>query len=300
MTIERVLAVVGTRHWDEIKESWVANMGAIPGDLRPPDPGLEKLDPLQRADLQDRQESEDVEGLRGNALAEALFLFHKASHAQLAVARLSDAGMTSWSMFNAYHSAFLNARAVMALLGVAFPKIRGGDSLVDLFPLPDKRRNNKQWKMRGAYDSYLYARLPGKLDQRYVWQALKRCTAVTLGAWDGLPFAENMSALNWEKVTPPRNRFLYNPAFWPGLGDLTVDVEEAGWPVLLKGGLDPESPGFLLTLSLEMSAMSEWLFSDLAKDSNLFAKLIAPARWPSSEAVKTWGAVLAYEQRDAA
>lgn len=300
MSIERALSVIGARHWDEIKGSWVSHMGSIPSKLEPPDPGLEKLRPLQTAELQDRETFADLPGVRANALAEALFLYHKAAHAQLAVARLSGAGMTSWSMFNAYHSAFLNAKAVMALLGVAFPKIQGGDCVLDIFPVPDKRRNNKQWKMKSSYDSILYAKLPGRLDQRYVWQALKRCTAMTMGAWDGMKIVDSMKALNWERVTPPRNKFLYTPAFWPALGDLTDDITDAGWDGLLQGGLDPESTGFLLSLSFEMCQMSGWLFGDIAKDSNLFAKLISPARWPDPAVAENWGASLAFEQRAAA
>src|SRR5439155_6373055 len=103
----------------------------------PPEPGLENLAPLQAVPLPDNHGTfPDVEGLRSNALWEAVFLFHKCAHTSLATQRVGGQGMHSWSLFNAYHSAFLGAKGIMALLGIAVPKINGIQLAIDLFPEP--------------------------------------------------------------------------------------------------------------------------------------------------------------------
>ena len=299
MSIERILSIVGMRHWDELKRSWMAHMSGLPSSVAAPDPGLERLGPLQEATLKDRISTPDIGGLRGNALAEAIYLYHKAAHAQLAVARLSTAGMTAWAMFNAYHSAFLNAKAVMALLGVVFPKVNGKDYLIDIFPVPDKRRSNRQFKMKADYADFVAVGIP-RLDQRYVWQALKRCCSNTMGAWPDVTVVDRIKEIEWERVTPPRNKFLYSPPFWPAVDDLTRDLVDLEWDDLIEAGLDPDSTGFLLTLSLDMFEISRWLFGDLAKDSNLFASQIEGVRWPLADVAGGWGAFAAYQRRAAA
>lgn len=299
MSIERMLSVVGMRHWDEVKRSWMAHMAGLPTSVAAPDPGLEKLGPLQSAELKEKVPIPDIDGVRSNTLAEAIYLYHKAAHAQLAVARLSTAGMTGWAMFNAYHSAFLNAKAAMALLGVVFPKVRGKDYLIDVFPLPEKRRNNRQFKMKADYSEIVAVGIP-KLDQRYVWQALKRCCSNTMGAWPDVPALGLIKEIDWEKVTPPRNKFLYNSPFWPAVDDLTQDVIELEWDELIQAGLDPDATGFLLSLSLDMFEVSRWLFEDFARDSNLFASQIQGLRWPLAEVAGGWGASVAYQRRAAA
>jgi len=247
----------------------------------------------------ERKPIPDIDGVRSNTLAEAIYLYHKAAHAQLAVARLSTSGMTAWAMFNAYHSAFLNAKAVMALLGVVFPKVQGKDWLLDVFPVPDKRRNNRQFKMKSDYSEIVAVGIP-KLDQRYVWQALVRCCSNTMGAWSNLQALSSIKEINWEKVTPPRNKFLYNPPFWPAIDDLSRDVVDLEWDTLIQAGLDPDATGFLLSLSLDMFEVAKWIFEDFAKDSNLFAMQISGLRWPHDELNRGWGAAAAYQRRSAA
>jgi len=299
MTIERMLSVVGMRHWDEVKRSWMGHMAGLATSVAPPDPGLERLSPLQESVLIDRRPTPDIDGVRSNTLAEAIYLYHKAAHAQLAVARLSTAGMTAWAMFNAYHSAFLNAKAVMALLGVVFPKVQGKDWIIDVFPVPDKRRNNRKFKMKADYSNFVAVSIP-KLDQRYVWQALKRCCANTMGAWPNTPAVALIKDIDWERVTPPRNKFLYNPPYWPAIDDLSHDVVDLEWDDLIQAGLDPESTGFLLSLSLDMFEIARWLFEDFGSDSNLFAAQIRGVRWPSGDIAGEWGASVAYQRRAAA
>src|ERR1035437_4654717 len=109
----KIKNIIPARRWDAIKGAWLKD---IPEFITPgarPDPGLDHLAPLQQITLPaDRGRSPDVDGLRRNMLAEAVFLFHKCAHTHLAAQRLGSLGMHSWAMFNAYHSAYFGAKGV--------------------------------------------------------------------------------------------------------------------------------------------------------------------------------------------
>src|SRR6185437_9153919 len=123
------------RGWNDLKNAWIA---AIPSAIElgsKPDPGLEDFSSL--VDLAPSNwltaRSQNVAGLRSNALLEGVYLFQKCSHTSLAAQRLASAGMHSWCLFNAYHSAYLGAKGILAFLGVAFPVLNGSQVAIDLF-----------------------------------------------------------------------------------------------------------------------------------------------------------------------
>src|SRR5689334_1275353 len=127
----------GKRDWEEMCGSWVENVPIFPSLGSPPDPGLENLPTLLATKVPDNHERfSDVSGLRANSLWEAVFLFHKCAHTQLAAQRIGQQGMHSWSLFNAYHSAYLGARGITTLLGVPMPSLSGIQVALDLFPEP--------------------------------------------------------------------------------------------------------------------------------------------------------------------
>ena len=127
-----------SRRWEDVRNSWVDHIPTFPAIAARPDPGLEQLLPLLSIPITNSPARQsDVPGLRANALWEAVFLFHKCSHTNLAAQRLAFQGMQSWCLFNAYHSAYLGAKGIMALLGVALPKLKGQQVALDLFQGPD-------------------------------------------------------------------------------------------------------------------------------------------------------------------
>ena len=178
------------RDWEHIRESWIDKSPTFSGIGSRPDPGLENL--LQLCTLQlpeDHGRFQDVEGIRANALWEAVFLFQKCAHTNLAAQRVGQSGMHSWSLFNAYHSAYLGARGIMALLGVALPRINGTQVAIDLFPeqttsrRPGMIRKSQKDKLvrRMAlpkFEEFIIVRMR-QLDQRFLWQGFRRVLAVT-------------------------------------------------------------------------------------------------------------------------
>src|SRR5262245_6242220 len=136
MAFRAICQHVKERDWRRIKGVWISAAPRIEPTGSKPEPGLEHLEPLLAAfRVANRIELlPDVEGLRQNSLWEAIFLFHKASHVMRAAQSHAIEGFRSWSLFDAYHGAYLAAKSTMAFLGVALSQLDGQWTLLDLFP----------------------------------------------------------------------------------------------------------------------------------------------------------------------
>lgn len=271
------------REWTEIRDAWLEDIPTFPQVGAIPDPGLENLSSLMTIDLPainpPYKRHADVEGVRRNALWEAVFLFHKCSHTHLAAQRLGQLGMHSWCMFNAYHSAYLGARGIIATLGIALVTIQGNQTGIDLFIQPES--NTKQKALRALasrrFQEFLIVRFPSLIEQRNLWQGLQRILKIsTIGHVDQR-LIDEVLGLSYESISPPRNRFLYKAPFWP-LADLMDDarVEEMEHLVGIK--LDVELEGFLLNLSFFVYRIFEQLMEDLVRQSEILRAQIDASR----------------------
>jgi hypothetical protein len=198
-------------------------------------------------------------------LWEAVFLFHKCAHTQLAALRLANLGMQSWSMFNAYHSAFLGARGIMALLGVGLPNIRdGGQLLVDVFPEPESQKKKKQLRLRGyRYEEILIVYLSSPIEQHETWECFQRVVRMsTVECWNNT-LSKELVDLDHKSISKRRNAFLYRAAFWPA-DDLMADGVETGQVDIIGTRIDSDHAGFLLRLSCAVYSLFEELISDIA------------------------------------
>ncbi len=230
-----------------------------------PDPGLEQLPlllPLTPLDWIPSRYS-DVPGLRTNAIWEAVYLFHKCSHTNLAAQRLALQGMHSWCLFNAYHSAYIGAKGIMAIFGVALPKLKDTQVAIDLFPAPETKQSKKSLATSGIrFDEFVILRLP-MIDQRRIWEGLQRLLRVCgPECWDDALTSE-ITSIDYEKITPPRNHFLYKAQYWP-LQDLVKDLPGSELKAMIAPELDTDKDGFLLRLSFVIYHLFERLMEDLA------------------------------------
>jgi len=264
------------RDWQDILTSWLDNVPQFPGLGSPPDPGLESLSTLLAVPLPDHNgRFPDVPGLRSNSLWEAVFLFHKCAHTHLAAQRIGQQGMHSWSLFNAYHSAYLGARGIMTLLGVPTPNLSGNQIVIDLFPEP--LRTRKKVTASPLFQEFVIVRL-GRLEQRYLWEAFQRVLRMTEATcWD-VALRDGLLDLSFEAITPPRNRYLYKAPFWPALSDLITDALPSDFNKLFGTALDVDEEGFLLRLCFSVYRLFEQLMADLASQSRIIKEQLDGSR----------------------
>ena len=271
------------RDWEVVRDHWLSHIPNFPSIGARPDPGLEQLNTLQEIDVPvNYGRFPNVAGLRANTLWEAVFLFHKCSHTNLAAQRLAQGGMHSWCLFNAYHAAYLGARGILAMLGVALPRLRGIQTAIDLCPAPVKKKRHTPLGS-AEFEDFLMVRLQ-LLEQRYLWEGFQRVLRMSKATcWD-LTVRHELLSLSYDEITPPRNHFLYRPDFWP-LDDLTSDLAPAELMYLLGTELDIGDRGFLLRLSFSVYRLFEQLMSDLSSYSGVIKEQLTGSRFrPDSEA----------------
>ena len=268
---------IGARDWDEIRVAWLeGNIPKFPAVGAPPEPGLENLPALIAVPLDKNNDRfPDVQFLRSTSLWEAVFLFHKCAHTHLAAQRIGQQGMHSWSLFNAYHSAYLGARGIMTLLGVPTPLLGSGQVLLDLFPEPLKKK--KRDSSAPVFQEFVIVRL-AKLDQRYLWEAFQRVLRMTdATCWD-TALRDALLDIDFEDFSRPRNKYLYKASFWPPLADLMTDTLLADFNKLFGASLDIAEEGFLLRLCFSVYRLFEQLMTDLALQSGVIKEQLDGSR----------------------
>jgi hypothetical protein len=263
------------RAWEEIKNSWLGNIPVFPAIGAKPDHGLDHFQPLLEISIpSDKSRLPDIPGIRSLALWEAVYLFHKCSHTNLAAQRLADRGMHSWCLFNAYHSAYLGARGTMALLGIALPNLAGRQVAIDLF-VPSNNRQRRQLASP-QFQEFLILSLP-LIDQRHLWEGYKRMINIsTVSCWDN-SIKDELYGVDYEDFSRPRNGFLYRADTWP-LDDLMSDADGSGMADLLGVELDAQNNGFLLRLSFMVYRLFEQLMIDLGSVSSIIRDQIEHSR----------------------
>jgi hypothetical protein len=254
------------RDWESVRDTWLSHIPVFDKIPSPPDPGLEHLSSLLELTL-DKLPARfpDVVGARANNLSEAIYLFHKCSHANLAAQRLAMQGMHSWCLFNAYHSAYLGAKGIMAMLGLAFPMLSGTQVAIDFFPEPEGK--TRKGFATTHFDQFRVILFP-KIDQGRLWEGFQRVLRTSQAhCWDAGLVREILD-VNEKAITPPRNSFLYRADYWP-CDDLTSDVSSSAMDSYAECGLDNTNHGFLLRLSFLVYLLFEQLVSDLGNFSSL-------------------------------
>jgi hypothetical protein len=270
---------IKARRWDDVRDGWLEYVPIFSAPGVKPDPGLEHLVPLQQVILPDNKgRMPDVSGVRTNMLWEAIFLFHKCAHSHLAAQRLGHMGMHSWCMFNAYHSAYIGARGLMALLGIGLPSLpNGGQLLIDVYPPPESRKEIKRLRLREwRFQEMLIVRLP-PLTQQGLWEAFQRVLEISdVRCWND-KIRQELLRISYELITRPRNRFLYRSAFWPGK-DLLIDGTDEEFVRFVGTSLNSEDEGFLLRLGFDVYQLFEQLVMNIAEQSGPIRQQLADSR----------------------
>ena len=266
---------IKSRSWHTLKGAWLANVPDFPAVGSRPDPGVDQICDLRGLAFPSvPQRCPDVDGLRRSVLWEAVFLFHKSSHTSLATQRLAEIGMRSWALFNAYHSAYLGAKGIMALLGIVFPKVETKQVVIDVFP--PAMRKSYRGVQTGHFEEFLLIPIRKQLDQRHVWEAFQRVLRMSESrCWDHA-LRDDLLNLSWKQISPPRNHFLYQAPHWP-LEDLISD-DLGHWSDFWSSDLDVDNEDFLLQLSFSVYRLFEQLVSDFSKESPIIGEQLRGSR----------------------
>jgi hypothetical protein len=185
--------------------------------------------------------------------------------------------MHSWCLFNAYHSAYLGAKGILAILGVSLPNLAGRQIVIDLFP--ERLKTKKAIGSFGAspFQDFLAVSIPHQLDQRYLWEVFQHVLRISKADCWNLGLRQEIITLSYEEITPPRNHFLYKVQFWP-LNDLTVDGTIDEMNHLFGTELTSEGRGFLLRLCFSVYCLFEQLMLDLSKLSAVIKEQVDASR----------------------
>ena len=293
MSLKHEWKHIRKRSWKNLRDVWMADIPEFPVPGAPPDPGLEHLSPLQAIDIPVVGDPpvlvQNVDGIRRNALWEAVFLFHKCAHANLAAQRLGQQGMHSWCMFNAYHSAYLGAKGIMELLGVALLNLDGKRVAIDLFPQPKNLSQKAAVRLRTSpqFHEFLVIRL-GYLGQSELWEAFQRVLRITSADCIDESLAKELKSIPYGKFSPPRNHFLYQAHFWP-LDDLMSDATFEKMNNLMGTELHAEEQGFLLRLSFTVYRLFEQFMSNLGEYSAVIKEQVGESRCLSDSELPVMG-----------
>lgn len=281
------------RSWKDLRDAWMGDIPEFPVPGAPPDPGLEHLSPLLAIKIPKVGDppvrTPDVDGIRRNALWEAVFLFHKCAHANLAAQRLAQQGMHSWCMFNAYHSAYLGAKGIMGLLGVTLPNLAGRQVAIDLFPEPEKLPKKTAGGLRVSPQFHDFVVIGLKpIEQSEVWEGFQRVLRITTADCMDMSLSKELMRVPYGKFSPHRNHFLYQAHFWP-LDDLMADAALEGINILFGTELDIEEKGFLLRLSFSVYHQFEQLMTNFGEQSAVIKSQLRESRFFSESDIPELG-----------
>jgi hypothetical protein len=165
----------------------------------------------------------------------------------------------------------------MALLGVAFPALKGRQVAIELFPEPLKKKKRDSIVPSKEFKIFQ----PGKMEQRNVWEAFQRVIRMSNATCWETGLRQDILDVAHERISPPRNQFLYRVNYWP-LGDLVADISPPSMTGLFGEELDTEATGFLLRLSFSVYRLFEQLMSDLASYSGSVKEQIDAVRFLTS------------------
>lgn len=288
---DRKIAKLLGRSWDDVRDAWLNYIPAIQAAGIAPQIRLADLPTVQAAvqtAVGDHPLSveDEILGLRSGALAEALFVLHKAANvlgsAQVHIAK----GLCSWSLSSAYHAAFFGMKAILQLIGIVVIETGNQTYLVDIWSLPGKKPKRSKAGILGPQYAVLVQRVQ-RGEHRHLWacfQRMLRVCTVPAAVWPP-GCVTSLSAHGINNFAGQRNDLHYTTTSWPfdDLHACRVLDGFGAYPFGLDDGQaisDPERPDFSVALGLVILRIGCQMVVDLASYSNVIR-----AEW---ELLRTW------------
>lgn len=260
--------------WHQIKSQWLNFLPNIEHAGSPPPLSLSEIIQQSGKLATITPQSPILQGIpmiHETALWEAVYLLRKSGHVMRVSQNLSQQGMLSWSLFNGYHSAYLSAKSILAMLGFSVPQPSGQQLLLELFP-DNRNQGNKKNKIPVGGDEMSNAYRIGRLDQNQLWQLFERALRmIDVPIWNG-NILENVKDFDWANISKKRNPFLYNSVFWPynDLSENLIDDKFCNPPDNFPDHtqfIDMDDPEFLIKSAFLLFHLGECLLADISIDA---------------------------------
>lgn len=174
----------------------------------------------------------DLPGRDVNFARDMLITVTKFYHVSHCTDQRLASGALTWSLVDAYHAAFLGARAIAAMYGILTYTVRRRTILIDFRPelgtVDEARKFRREHR---AFDEPIRILRPTKhlLDQGEAWKLLTRLAAITNDIEDERKFASELADLSKAPSNQLRNKLMYDSVYWTWPADFGIVSPTSEW-----------------------------------------------------------------------
>ncbi len=282
MPIDSLLKKLAARYWDQVASSWLRHLPQIDSPGIPPKP-LSLNQDLSYLCEQARSPKPNIlssargpaAGLRDAIFHESIYWLHKAVHSLSGAERKIAYGMLTWSVIDAYQSAYFSMRSLCAALGVVVCDYQSKSYVVDICrDFGSTKRELRVQDSAFCEDVAVYS-IGVRFDHKDNWQIMQRLLRVLHNESWGEECSQKIIELKSKDFAHHRNRICYYVHEWLKNDMLAPDYDESfatqaiykAFPIL-----DTTNLNFTLHLAYVFARISLTAYWDVAKVGVILAR----------------------------
>lgn len=282
MLITKLTKQLPARYWDQLTSSWLRHLPSVDPPGSPPTPLINNPDIVYLCEEAKSPKSQTlssaqaaVPGLRDSVCHESIYWLHKSVHSLGAAERKVQNGMLTWSVIDAYLSAYFSMRCLCGILGVVIFDHHNKTYVIDLCRNFGSMRIDKR-ELEGAFAKNVSVHTIGvRLDHKQCWQIMQRLLRVLRGETWGQDFSQQIIALESTDFAHHRNRLCYyayewlendlhSPLFENDFATQTVEMEHLEF--------NKETSSFTINLAFTLVRTALIAYWDIAKLGTILDK----------------------------
>ncbi|EFK07010.1 conserved hypothetical protein [delta proteobacterium NaphS2] len=209
-----------------------------------------------------------VAGLRESIFHESVYWLHKSIHSLGAAERKVQNGMLTWSVIDAYLSAFFSMRCLCGMLGVVICDYKNKSYVIDLCRNVGNMRRQIR-NLRDAFEEKPIAYTTGvRFDHKQCWEIMQRLLRVLKEESWGKDLSQKIIDLDSKDFAHHRNRICYYAHEWLE-NDLHLPRYEDDFMSLRNIEFDKATSRFTISLALAMVRAAIAGYWDIAKIASI-------------------------------
>ncbi len=221
MPLAKLTKKLRARYWHQLTHSWLRNLPEIDPPGSTPEPLLNNQDLEYLCSEAKPQGSQNVSsaraavpGLRNSICHESIYWLHKSVHSLGAAERKIQDGVLTWSIIDAYQSAYFSMRSLCGILGVVICDYQYKSYVVDICrDFGSMRRSERELESAFAEEVSVYT-LGVRFDHIQCWQIFQRLLRVLKNETWGKEYSLQIMALDTTDFAHHRNRICYYAHEW--------------------------------------------------------------------------------------